>query len=433
MADQALPSTDRGRSEQAPSPTGEDTSSLWRHRGFLKLWAGQTISQFGSQFSLLALPLVAAVGLQASPAEMGILAAAEAAPFLLLGLFAGVWVDRNRRRPFLILGDLGRALVLATIPLAALAGALSIYQLYAVGFAVGVLTVFFDVAYQAYLPSLVGRAHLVEGNGKLEVSRSTAQVAGPSVAGLVIQAVGAPLAIVLDSLSFLGSAVCLLLIRGDEERPAAPRSPMLAQLREGLAVVFGNPLLRPIAGCTATSNFSIAAFGALVVLFATRELGLGAASLGLVFSLGSVGALVGALLAGRAATRFGVGRSIVWSAFALGVGLLPIAFATPALAVPALSLGWFVVNLGGPIYNINQVSLRQAVTPFALQGRMTATMRFLVWGMMPAGSLAGGALAQAIGLREAMVAAAVGGLLAFPWVLLSPVVALRRIPEAAAE
>jgi MFS family permease len=397
----------------------------------MKLWTAQAISVFGDQFTALAIPLIAALTLQATPGQMGVLTAVTRAPFLLIGLFAGVWVDRLRRRPILIAGDLGRAAVLLTIPLAALLGSLSIVHLYTVGLLVGALTVFFDVAYQAFLPALVGRQQLVEGNSKLEATRSLANLAGPGIAGVVIQVLSAPFAIVLDAISFVTSGALIGLIRGrelTEDRPA--RGTMMTEVRDGLGVVFGNRLLRSIAGCTGTFNFFTSALFTLYILFATRNLGLAPAQLGLIFSLGNVFGLLGALSASRLAARFGVGRSIVAAAVLGSLGLIPIPLATRASALPLLVLSGLLTSFGVPVYNINQVSLRQAITPLRLQGRMNATMRFLVWGTMPLGGLAGGALGAALGLRLAIAVSAVGGLLAFLWVALSPVPALRTIPES---
>jgi MFS family permease len=440
-------------------PPAPGTASLWRQGDFRKLWAAETISVFGSQFTLLAIPLIAALTLQASPVEMGILAAVDTAPFLLIGLFAGVWVDRLRRRPVLIAADLGRALLLATIPLAAFAGEiaslvgslgaalglgalaplasgslLGLPQLYVVGFLVGVLTVFFDVAYQAYLPALVERSQLVEGNSKLEVSRSAAQLAGPGLAGLVVQYLSAPVAIALDALSFALSAAFLGLIGKPEATPdRAGRASLLVEAREGLAVVFGNRLLWSIAGCTGTWNFFGSLAYALYVLFAARELQMAPAALGLAFGAGNVGALVGAVAAARLATRFGVGPTIVGSALLGGLALLPVPFATPELALPLLLGSGLLGSFTSVTYNVNQVSLRQAITPHRLQGRMNATMRFVVWGTMPLGGLAGGALGQELGLRPALLIGVLGSLVAFLWVFLSPVRRLERIPATPPE
>lgn len=406
-------------------------AGLWRHPGFLKLWVGQTISIFGSAITGLALPLAAVLLLDAGPAQMGLLGAADFAPFLLVGLFAGVWVDRLSRRRVLIAGDVGRALLLLTIPLAALLGALRMEQLYVVGFLTGVLTVFFDVAYQSFLPSLVQREQLVEGNSKLEVSRSVGNIAGPGLAGALVQLVTAPLAILLDALSFLVSACFLAWIRAPEVvRQAEQRRSMWNEIGEGLRIVLGNPLLRSIAGCTGTSNLFSSTLYSLYVLYVTRELGVTPALLGLVFSVGSAGGLLGALLAGRAARTFRLGPTIVVSGGMTGVATLLILLARGPLfaVVPLLAAAQFLVGLGVPIYNINQVSLRQAICPHRLQGRMNATMRFIVWGTLPIGALIGGALGERIGLWPTMAVGAIGMLLAPLWVYFSPVRSLREQP-----
>jgi MFS family permease len=409
-------------------------ATLWRHRDFMKLWVAQTISVFGTGFTQLALPLIAVTLLGATPAQMGFLGTAEFLPFLLLGLVAGAWVDRWPRRPVLIVGDVGRALALATIPLAALAGVLRMSQLYVVGFLAGVLTVFFDVAYQAYLPALVERRQLVEGNSRLEASRSIAQVSSPGIAGVVIQLFSASVAIVLDALSYLASALFIGRIRQQEGRPdPSGRRPMVAEVREGLGVVFGSRLLRSIAGCTGTFNFFSNVWGVLIILFAVRELSLTAATIGVVFTIGNVGALLGAFVAGRVGRRLGVGPTIILTSLAAALGFVPLVFATPRTAVPLLIAGGLISGFSNVVYNVTQVSLRQAITPQRLQGRMNATMRFVVWGTIPLGSLAGGALGELLGLRPAITVGVAGGLLAFLWVFFSPVRSLRRMPEPVEE
>lgn len=416
--------------EVATRMAPQDT--LWRHRDFLKLWTAQTISVFGDNFTGLALPIIAAISLQATPGQMGILAALERAPFLILGLLAGVWVDRWRRRPVLIAGDVGRALVLLSIPLVAFTGSLGIAQLYVVGIVIGIFTVFFDVAYQAYLPALVERRQLVEGNSKLEATRSIAQLAGPGIAGAVIQILTAPIAIILDAISFLVSGVLIGSIRKPESVPEREsKQSVLSEVKEGLGVVFGSRYLRSIAGATGTFNLFGTALFALYILFATRDLRLTPAAIGLIFSVGNVAGLLGALSAGRLAARFGVGRVIVASSFIGGLGLLPVMFATPQTAYPLLILSGILTSFGNPVYNINQVSLRQAITPLRLQGRMNATMRFLVWGTMPLGGLLGGALGEVFGLRSGIAITAIAGTLGFLWILFSPVRTLERIPEVA--
>jgi predicted MFS family arabinose efflux permease len=405
-------------------------NGLWRHPDFLKLWAGQSVSVLGDQVGFLALPLTAVLVLGATPAEMGFLGAAERAPFLLIGLFAGVWIDRRRRRPVLIGADVGRALLVGSIPLVALLGRLSMGYLYWVAFVTGVLTVLFDVSYQSYLPALVARDRLVEGNSKLEVSNSVAQIVGPSVAGVLVQLLTAPIALLVDALSFVVSIVSLGFIRAPEPKPerAADRAGLRRELGEGMATVFKNPLLRAIAGCTGTSNlFSNATF-AIFVLYATRDLAIGPAALGLVLAAMGPGALLGALLAGYLARRFGLGRTIVGAILLGGVGswLVPLASGPPSVAAATIAGGFFIIGFVNPVYNINQVSLRQTITPHRLLGRMNATMRFLVWGTMPIGSLLGGFLGEAIGLRPTLAIAALGSSLTFLWVFLSPVRALRE-------
>jgi MFS family permease len=412
-------------------------AGLWRHADFMRLWTAQTVSQFGSQITQLGLPLTAALVLGASPAQMGVLGAAEFAPFLLFGLIAGVWVDRLPRRPILVWADLGRALLLATIPAGAYLGLLRIEQLYLVGFLAGVLTVFFDVAYMAYLPSLVARDRMVEGNSKLELGRSAAQIAGPGVAGGLIQLLTAPIAILLDSLSFLFSAACLFGIRRAEPppEPRAAAGSVWQQIGEGLAVVLKSRLLRPIALCTGTSNLFGNMLFAVFILFVTRELGIDAGTLGLLFTVGAVGGMAAAAAAGRLAGAIGVGPTIVGAILVGGLGnlLVPL-FAGPGwVGLGVLALSGFAGGVGNVVYNITQVSLRQAITPHRLQGRMNASMRFVVWGTIPIGSLIGGFLGEQIGLRPTMLVGGLGGLLAGLWVFFSPVRSLREQPEPVVE
>lgn len=421
------------------TPTRLD--GLWRHPDFLKLWSGQTISVFGDQIATLALPLVAVLTLKANAVEMGILGAAERAPFLLVGLFAGVWVDRMRRRPILIGADVGRALLLGSIPAAALLGRLTVHYLYVVAFLVGILTVFFDVAYQSYLPVLVSRERLVEGNSKLEVSNSVATIAGPGLAGALVQLITAPLALLLDAVSFVASVASLLWIGAPEPAPrpadeaAGGRAGIWREIGEGLRVVLGNRLLRAIAGCTGTSNLFGSMTFAVFVLYVTRDLGLSPALLGIVLAAFGPGGLLGALLAGPAARRLGIGPAIVGSIAVIGVAgfLVPLASGPIAVTVPLLALSGFVGGMMNPIYNITQVSLRQQITPDRVQGRMNATMRFIVWGTMPIGALAGGFMGALIGLRPTLFVGAVGALLAVLWVYFSPVRALREQPPPAEE
>jgi MFS family permease len=411
------------------------TGGLWRHRDFLKLWSAETISVFGSQISGLALPLVAILTLDVSAFEVALLGVVEFLPFILVSLPAGVWVDRLRRRPILIAGDLGRAALLASIPVAYLAGALTIWQLYVVGFAVGVFTVFFDVAYQSYLPSLVARDQLVEGNSKLEITRSASQIGGPGLSGLLVQALTAPGAVLVDAVSFVGSALFLFRIRTVEEKPQrageGERGPgMKAELAEGLRWVLGNRLLRPIAASTATFNFFGNLMFAVLLVYLVRELGMSAGVIGLVMMLGNLGFLAGALTSSRISAKIGVGPAIVAGA-SLGVVqlLVPLAPQDATGAIPFLVIAFLVSGFGVVLYNVNQVSLRQAITPERLQGRMNSVMRFIVWGVIPLGTLAGGAIASTTTLRTSVWVGAVGICLAAVPVLLSPVRSLRTVPD----
>jgi MFS family permease len=409
---------------------------LFHHLDFRKLWVGDTISQFGTQVSILAIPYIATVLIRASAFEVALLGTIEFLPFLLFTLPAGAWVDRLRRRPILIAGDLLRAGVLLSIPIAWELGVLTIWQLYAVGFITGLGTVFFDVAYQSYLPSLVGRDDLVEGNGKLEASRASAQVIGPGIAGGLISIFSAPLAIVGDCLSYLASASFVFSIRKhephpDEARKAAGRAPepLRTQVAAGLRFVVGNPYLRGIAGATSTSNlFSNLGFAVLPV-YLYRQLGLSAATVGVIFGIGAIGSLVGALLANRLASMFGLGRTIIGTIFLGGLAGLLVPIAPADFPEPWLVASVFGTGFGAVAYNINQVSFRQAICPTEMQGRMNATMRFLVWGTIPIGSILGGIVASIVGVHGAIWVGAIGGLFPFLSVLFSPVRALLKMPE----
>lgn len=405
---------------------------LWRHRDFRNLWAAETVSQLGSQVSGLALPFVAVIVLKVSAFEVALLGVIEFAPFILISLPAGVWVDRFRRKPILIGGDLGRAILLASIPVAYWLDILTIWQLYVVGFAVGVLTVFFDVSYQSYLPSLVSREQLIEGNSKLEISRSGAQLAGPGLAGALVEAIKAPGAVLVDAISFFASAVFLLRIKAEEraptraEREAGPG--MKAEVKEGLRWVLGNRYLRWIAASTATFNFFGNIIFAVYLVFAVRELGLRPGVIGVIFAVSNIGYLLGALLANRLSRRIGVGPTIVVGALG-STSLLLLAIAPKSHPVPFLIAAQAISGMGVPIYNITQVSFRQAITPERLQGRMNSVMRFVVWGVMPLGALLGGAIASWFSLRAAIWVGAIGMSLAVLPVLLSPVRTLREMPE----
>jgi MFS family permease len=415
------------------APTSVETirrrGGLWHHLDFRRLWIGETVSQFGTMVSQLALPLVAILVVHASTFEVGLLTAFETAAFLVVGLPAGAWVDRMRFRAVLIVNDVLRALALASIPLAQAFGALSIGQLYVVALLTGVCTVFFDVAYQSYLPQLVDRSAIVEGNAKLQASESVSQIAGPGVGGLLIQALTAPFAVLVDALSFLWSAAWITAIRARPPKPERkPDRHLGREMKEGLTFVLGNRMLRSIAMCTGSSNlFSTMAVGVTYILLA-RNLHLSAGVIGLLTSTAALGGLLGSLVTTRIADRVGQGPAIWMSA---------LAFAPTAFVAPFLHRDWTLVLYAASqilmwgavvVYNITQVSFRQALCPPHLLGRMNATMRFLVWGTMPLGGLLGGVLGAAIGVRATLLVVAIGSCLTFLPVYFSPLRRMRELP-----
>jgi MFS family permease len=412
--------------------------SLWRHVEYVKLWTAATISQMGSQVSLIAIPFIAAVVLHAAAFQVALLGTFEMLPFIFFALPAGAWLDRVRRRPVLIAGDLGRAAALATIPIAYALGVLTIWQLYAVGFTTGFLTVLFDVADQSYLPALLDPEDLVEGNAKLQISASASQIIGPGFGGGLIGLVAAPFAVLVDAASFVASGGLISLIRKPEPKPerelgADGRQTSLRQeIADGLRYVMGNRYLRMIAGSTGTSNLGTAIAFSIFPIFVYVQLGLSPGLVGAAFSLGGLGVLVGAVAAAPLAKRFGVGPVIVGSMLLTGPAALIIVF-LPTYEVAAgamLVASNFLMGFTAVVYNVNQVSFRQAITPLEIQGRMNATMRFIVWGTLPLGSVIGGLLASFLPLRMTVLIGALVASSAFLWVLLSPVRSLRVIPTA---
>jgi MFS family permease len=406
---------------------------LWRHGDFLKLWAGETVSEFGTTISQLAIPTVAILILHAGPFQVGLLSALEFLAFPALGLVAGVYADRIKRRPIMIICDIGRLLALGSIPVAFTLGVLTLGQLFIVALLTGIFNVFFDVSYQSFLPVLVDRSNLIEGNSKLEVTRSGSQIAGPAIAGILIQVIGGARAVAVDALSYLASALALIAIRKPEPQPrpgtAAGKTGFLPEMREGIEVVFKNAYLWRIAACTATTNLgSNINFGAVYLIFAYRYLHLTAATVGLIFAISSVGWLVGALVASWCARVLGLGPTLALSIMIGGLATLLTPLSLLGAAPVVLSALGFVANITVPIYNINQVSLRQAITPDRVQGRMNATMRTIVWGTIPVGAFVGGILGTAIGIVQTIVLGAVISILAIAWIVFGPVRDLREQP-----
>lgn len=409
--------------------------TLWRHRDFLKLWSAQTISQVGSQVTFIALPLTAILVLDATTFEVAALGAMDTLPFLLFTLPAGVWIDRLRRRPLMVAADIGRAAALVSIPVVYALGELGLAQLFLVGFVTGTLTVLFDISYLSYLPSVVERSRLAAGYAGMEATRSAASAAGPGIGGGLVGLVGAPFAILADAASYVVSALLMGVIRRPEPAPApaADRLPLRTELWEGVRYVFRQPYLRALTLATGASNL----FGFMVVgifmVYAVRRLGLSAELIGLVFMIANIGSLAGAVVSGRVVRRFGLGPTIVWCASLSSLSWLSVPFAPASNPLPLLVTGALLGPFVGMLFNVNQLSLRQAITPERLMGRMNAVVRFMYWGTMPAGSLAGGALASWIGLRPTLFVGIIGGTLAMLPLFATSLVRLRVIPEAADE
>jgi MFS family permease len=408
---------------------------LWHNPDFLLLWSAQSVSQVGSQVTNLALPLAAILVLKASTFEVAALNVVDLLPWVLFSLPAGVWVDRLRRKPLLVAADWGRAATLASIPVAYGMHALTLAQLFAVGFAAGTLTVMFDVSYQSYLPSIVQRGELGDGNSKLEVSRSGAQVIGPGVAGALIGAITAPYAIAVDAVSFICSALLLGAIRRVEELPetlAESRRRMREEIAEGLRFVTRHPILGPMMAFVATSNFFGTVTNAVLLVFAVRTLHLRAATIGLIFSLASIGTLIGALTGTRIARRVGVGPAMIGLAAFSGSALFLVPLARDGYAIPFIVAAEFVFSFCGVALNVNGISLVQTITPDRMLGRANASRRLVVWGVMPFAGLIGGALGSSFGLRTALWVGAIGCALAFLPLLASPLRHVNAIEDALA-
>jgi predicted MFS family arabinose efflux permease len=407
-------------------------SSLFFHADFRRLWAGDTASQFGTFVGNTAVPLLAAVTLAATPFEMGLLTAAETLAFLLLGLPAGVWVDRRSRRRVMLTADFARFALLISVPIAWWAGVLTLAQLLVVVLLVGIATLFFDIAYQSYLPSLVGREHLLEGNAKLQAVQSTAQIAGPGAAGVLVQLISAANTVLVTGLGFLTSALCLLRIRTREPEPdRGAHARLLPQIAEGLRFVFSDKPLRAIVATTATANFFGGAFAAVQVLFLTRTVGLPPAAVGVLLAAGGAGGILGAVCSGALTRRIGQSRAIWLVPLFTWPGHLLLPLAAPGWRLGLAGFGLVVGGFGLVVYNVAQVSYRQAICPDRLLGRMNASVRFVVWGTIPLGGLLGGGLGEGLGLRGALWLAVAGEVAAAGWVLCSPLRHMRDLPTAA--
>jgi MFS family permease len=407
--------------------------SVWRNGDFVRLWTASTISIFGSLVTRTALPFAAILVLGAGPIEIATLRSLQLIPGLLLGLVAGAWVDRLRRRPIMIVADLGRAILLASIPVSAVAGVLGLAQIYVVTFLAAGLSTIFDVADRAYLPTVIEPNQLVPANSALTASASVAEFAGFGISGFLIQLFSAPAAIAVDAVSFLVSALFLGSIRSAEPStpPVEMREPVVREIREGLRIIAGSPILRALAGAGAASHVLWGVFGTSYLLFASEDLGLSPAAIGVIAGLGGLGAFAGAVLVGRSERRIGVGMTILLGMVGLTIGsaFIPLA---PAGAV-ALGAAFLVVqqvvgDSAGTMFEISQVSLTQSVVDNRLLGRVGGSIRFFEDVFQLAGTIAGGLIAELFGLRLSMAFGLLGGIVAVGFLWFSPIPRLRTMP-----
>jgi predicted MFS family arabinose efflux permease len=396
-------------------------SPLWQDRGFVALWAANGISQLGQQVSVLAIPLTALFVLHQGALEVALLRAFTVIPFVLFSLPAGVWIDRVRRRPLMIVADFGRALNLATIPIVYWLGDLTLAQLYIVAVIHGTLTVIFDVAYLSFLPGLVPRERLSEANGKLLGTAAVAQVIGPTLAGALIGAVGAAVAVIANAISFAGSGAFVTRIRGREEQPESTGARRRDELVEGIRYVFGQPHLRTLTVWTSLWNLFTSGFFAIELVYFVETLHWGATKIGIVLALGGSGLLLGSFANERLVARIGIGRMIAYSGILFSAGLAWVPAAPRAYAAPVIVVTGFIGSTIGFFANVNQLTFRQAITPPRLLGRMNSIVRLMYWGTIPAGSALAGVLAGPLGLRTTLFAAAAGATVSCIPIMVSPI------------
>ncbi len=416
-----------GTTEEMPAPV----PSLWRNRRFRALWIGETVSQFGDRVTELAGPLIAVTMLGASAVQVGVLTAAVWLPNLG-ALFVGAWVDRRtHKRRLLIAADLGRAVMLASVPVAYLLGILTLTQLYVVALVTGVGQVLFGMAYQSFFVALVPPASYVDANSKLSLSRAASFVAGPALGGVLVQAFTAPVALLADALSFVGSALFIRRIRVTERAPVAARPSMVRLAADGLRMVLRNPILRASLFGTTTVNFFSFVANALLILYASRELGLSAGAIGLALGIGALGSVTGAAVAPRVARLVGAGPCSI-----IGCALFPAPYALMALAsgpaglkVAVLAGAEFLSSVGVMLLDVPLNAILAQNTPDDARGRRAGAYTAVNYGVRPLGALVGGVLGTALGIRPTLVVAGVGGALSAIWLLASPVRRLTTITD----
>ncbi|MFJ8648775.1 MFS transporter [Streptomyces sp. NPDC093546] len=420
---------------QQRAEAGESSGSLWHNRDFLVFWIGETLSLLGTQVTNLALPLTAIVAFDATDEQVGVLRFLQLAPYLGLALVFGVWVDRSRRRRVMLGANLSRMVLIALVPLLYWLHALDMVTLLVIACAVGIASVLFDVSWMSYVPTLVrDPRNYVEAGAKMGVSSSAADVAGPGLAGLLVGALTAPVALVANAFSYLVSVISLLLIRTVEPRPdpTAAKRRMLPELRDGLGWVLRNPILRALALVGFCCNFSMITVWTMFLLYGTRDLHLGSATLGTVFATASVGGLIGAAVSRKVIRRFRLGTVylVAQSALLLGPVLIVLASGPRPVMVGMFILSFFTTYLGLGVANVIVVSLRQTSTPPSMMGRMTAVFRTLLFGGGALGGLSAGLLSGALGPEGALTVAAIGSAAVVIGLVVSPVTRLRGLPPA---
>ncbi|GAA2909604.1 MFS transporter [Streptosporangium fragile] len=415
---------------EAAHSAAQEKPSLWHNKDFMFLWSGQTVSNFGSVVTQLAIPLAAVELVKASTLQIGILSAIATLPFLLVSLPAGAIVDRMTKHKLMMWCDIGRMVLVGSIPLVTFPGLglhVTYVHLLVVALLSGILTVFFDVSSQSYLPVLLNKDELIDGNSKLGTTASVAHFAGPSIGGALIGLLGAARAIAIDAFSYAVSALSLALIRKPEPapEPRAEGRKLRHEIAEGLNFVLKHPILRKVIAATATSNFSSSIFTAMSMVFLVRILHVEPGYVGLIWSLSAIGGMIGGILAGRLSKRFGSAR-IIWIApLILGFPMLLQPLAQPGWGVLLYAAGYFFFSLYAIVYNVAAISYRQAITPPEMLGRMTASFRFIVWGTLPIGAAIGGVLGAQLGVRETIWIGVIGTWLSGVWVLFSPLRKMR--------
>ena len=396
-------------------------SALWRDRGFVKLFAAVAVSQVGSNVSFLALPLAALYILKASALDVALIRTAEMVPWLVLSLPVGVWIDGVRRRPVMIVADVGRATLIASVPVAFWLGRLTLAQLYVVVIAHGCLTVLFDLSFLSFIPGFVSRERLAEANSKLLGAQSASDVAGPTLGGALVGAVGAAVAVAADAASFAFSGALVAAIRSREPEPRPNVSRRWDELRGGVRFVFTQPFLRTLTVWFSSWNLFSSAFFAVLLVYYVRVLRLDAAAIGLVFSLSGLGPVAGAFVNAKVVDRLGLGPVIAYASPISDVCWLAFPLAPVAHALPFLIVFGFVGGFLGFLVNVNQLTLRQSITPEHMLGRMNSVVRFMYFATLPAGAALGGALASPLGLRRTLLATGVAALLTSLPITFSPI------------